>query len=125
MSATADDAVCHSGNWLFPANVGLRAMTLEVGTLYRRNPSKPETSLFAKQIFYSLTHSRCRKPRLRLPRYSHLFQLDQHAQRTLKLAIQVCLVARELLELIGNQPLAQSLIFDVLMVAGLFIHLDD
>ena len=64
-----------------------RQVLTTVGLLCRRNLSKPETSLFAKQIFCSLTHSQCHKPRLRHPRYSHFLQLDQHAQRALKFAI--------------------------------------
>ena len=32
MSAPAEDAACHFGNWLLPTNVGFRAMTLDGGT---------------------------------------------------------------------------------------------
>ena len=47
-------------------------------------------------------------------------QLDQHRQTTFKLSVQVRLVARQLLQLVGLKPLTQRLIFDGFMVTGFF-----
>lgn len=70
---------------------------------------------FAKQIHSQLswTISSCAAP-------LELLQLNQHRQAALKLAIKVRLIARQLLQLIGLQPLTQRLILDGLMVAGFF-----
>ena len=56
---------------------------------------------------------------------SKVFQLDQHGQRALKLAVQVRFVAGKLLQSVGLQPFANGLIDDSVMVAGLFFLLVD
>jgi hypothetical protein len=51
-------------------------------------------------------------------RHSEVFQLDQHGQSSLKLAIQVGFVAGKLLQFVGLQTFTQRLILDGLVVAG-------
>ncbi len=75
----------------------------------------------------SLGISSCSKLRVYLRRTSasKVFQLDQHRQRALKLAVQMRFVARKLFQPIGLQPLAKGLVDDGAMVAGLFFLLVD
>jgi hypothetical protein len=72
-----------------------------------------------------LAFSCCRKVRmfLRCAAASEVFQLDQHGQSALKLAVQVRFVAGKLLQPVGLQPFANGLIDDSVVVAGLFFLL--
>lgn len=60
---------------------------------------------------------------LRRTTASEVFELDQHGQSTLELAVQVGFEAGKLLQLVGLQPFADGLVDDGLVVAGLFFLL--
>jgi hypothetical protein len=62
---------------------------------------------------------------LRCAAASEVFQLDQHGQSALKLAVQVRFVAGKLLQPVGLQPFANGLVHDGVVVAGLFFLLVD